>query len=111
MRKKKIKKTSAHCHSFLRLAREYSRRYRWKTISAIKGRIASWTGRWRSPQYQERSEKTRSEAANAAGNAKVPKVFLRAGYSESCRINRTTSQQMTERTCDSGLRVLPSFQF
>jgi len=79
MRKKKSKKTSPHRHSFLSSAREYSRRYRWKINREMKGRSASCTGRWISPQYQEKSVKSKSEAAKAAGNAKLLNVFLRAG--------------------------------
>jgi len=79
MRKKKSKKTSPHRHSFLSSAREYSRRYKWKTNRKMKGRSASCTGRWRKPQYHETREKSRSEAAKAAGNAKLLNVFLRAG--------------------------------
>jgi hypothetical protein len=79
MRRKKSKKIRAHGHSFLSSWREYSRLYRWKTNRTMKGRSASCTGRWKSPQYQEKSEKSKSEAAKAAGNAKLLNVFLRAG--------------------------------
>jgi len=69
---------------------------------------AACTGTRTRPQYQEMRVNTSSDAGNATGKAKVPKVFLRLGYTDSCRIVRATSQLMTAITCASGVRLFPS---
>jgi hypothetical protein len=48
-------------------------------MRARKGRREKWIGNRASPQYHEMSVKTRTEAGNAAGNAKPPNVRLREG--------------------------------
>jgi hypothetical protein len=58
---------------------EYRRWYRFHIKRRMKGTTPICTGSLASPQYQERREKSRSEAAKAAGNAYRSSVLFRVG--------------------------------
>ncbi len=55
--------------------------------------------------------KIRSEAENAAGNAKLPNVFFSDGYKEICISVMTTSQLMTAKICCSTASGILSAEF
>ena len=55
--------------------------------------------------------KIRSEAENAAGNAKLPNVFFRDGYKEIWISVITISQLMTAKSCCSTASCILSAEF